>query len=223
MSSKKLIAEQILTRLSGGYPDVAAATQLRDFYPAIEQKVNSKFRLEHFSVTLESGETIPDSLAVATYENVAVTSYGGVSRSTLPVTPISLPREMGIDEITPVVPTNNNQAKVNVNPFIPLRRSQRFLLSADTLLSDLLGQVGYTPINHTTIEYTKDLVSLGVEAVNMRLVVFEIGNYSETEALPIPSNMIEDIVNELFMQFAPVQPESAIVNPYTTIAQKPNQ
>jgi hypothetical protein len=221
MSNKRLLSDQVQFRLEGSFPDASASVQRQDIYKAIEQKINAKLKMEHFTVTLQQGETIPDNLFLAFYENIAVTSYGGKSKSTLPVMPASLPRNMGIFEITPVIPTGNNQTDLDGSPFIPLQAGQEFLLKSDKLLNSLMGQVGYTP-QGKTIVYTKNLPLLGVSSVNMQLAVFDISQYGETDTLPIPSSMEERIINELVQQFGNVTPEIGAVNPYTSANQKAN-
>ena len=53
-------------------------------------------KFEYLSVTLPSEETIPEGLVLASYDNVPVERYKGVSRARLPAMPISLRRGMGI-------------------------------------------------------------------------------------------------------------------------------
>lgn len=218
MSNKKILAEQVLFRLYGGMPDVAAPVQLEDVYKALEQKVNSQFALQQFTVNLPNAGTIPNNLAIGTYEDVAVTSNSnGTSKSTLPVMPITLPRNAGIQEIRPQISSTGN-TKILGNPFVPLQFGQRYLLDADKLLNSLFGQVSYEP-SGMTVTYKKDVTLLGVTKVDMKLVVLDMSQYSETDPLPIPSDAEDMLVNELVKQFSPVQPESGAVNNYTTAEQ----
>jgi len=211
-TSKKMIAEQVCFRLYGGYPDTAAPVQYEDVYKAAEQKANALFKLKQFDTTLPSGETIPENTMIATYEDVAVTTFGvGKSKSTLPVTPISLPKNAGIFLVyDPERPDN---------PFIPVQRGQGAILKADTLLNDLMGLVWYEPKNNVLI-YSKDLTMLGVSSVTMELCVLDFSEYGETDILPIPSDMEERLVTELYEMFSGVTPENGIVNNITTAEQK---
>jgi hypothetical protein len=72
-STKYLLAEQVLIRLAGGYRDYNQSVQIEDAIKAIEQVVNSTFQMQYYSATLPSGETIPDNLMVAFYENIPQT------------------------------------------------------------------------------------------------------------------------------------------------------
>lgn len=210
-STKYIIAEQVLMRLYGGMPDTNNPVQPEDVYKALEQKINSLFRLRHLDTTLPSGETLPDAAMIATYEGNTVTAMSnGKSYALLPVTPISLPKNLGIFLVYD--PKNPD------NPFIPVQRGQGALLKVDSLLNDLIGNISYEPINNKII-FSKDLTKYGITTVTMELGVFDMSRYTITDALPIPANEEERLVNELFAQFAPTAPETGGVNPYTTFGQ----
>ena len=120
-TTKYLMAEQILTRLAGGYRDSNQPVQMEDVVKAIEQVVNATFQMQYYSATLPTGETIPDNLMVAFYENIPVTSFGEKAKATLPVMPISLPRNMGVYRVT----------DENDNDYIPVPLGQGALIKAD--------------------------------------------------------------------------------------------
>lgn len=208
--SKQFIAEQVLYRLSGGYTDVSFSVQMEDVWAALEQKINAKFKMEQFNVTMPSGETLPENSMLAYYEGIAVTSNGnGTSKCTLPILPIALPRSMGVYMIT------DDKDEVT---FIPLLAGQKQLLAGQPLINDLLGQVGYTQ-RGKRIDFTKDLPLLGKSTVNMSLVVMDINTYSITEDLPIPADMIDVIIDELVAKFSVVSPEAGLVNNISNIGQ----
>ena len=210
-STKYIIAEQVLMRLYGGRPDTSDAVQPEDIYKAIEQKVNSLFKLHHLDTTLPSGETIPDSAMLATYTGNTVTAMdNGKSYASLPITPISLPKNLGIFLVY--------DPKTPDNPFIPVQRGQGALLKVDSLLNDLIGNISYEPINNKII-FSKDLTKFGVTTVTMELGVFDMSKYTDTDPLPIPANEEERIVNELLAQFAPTTSETGDVNEYTAFGQ----
>lgn len=208
--TKYILAEQALYIISGGFPDAAEAVQLVDMYPAIEQIVNALLKTQQFSVNMPQGETIPENLLLGIYEGIAVTSIKNVtfkSKATLPVQPISLPRNMGIYQIY--------NADYPDMPFIPIQAGQTALLKTDALLSDFLGQVAYEPKGRT-IFFSQDLPLFDVNEVTMELVVMDISLYNETDILPIHADMQGAVVQQLVQRFAPVIPESGDVNPYTT-------
>ena len=106
-STKYRLAEQILLRLTGGSIQTASKVQLDDIKLAIGQKINELYKAQHFSVTLASGETVPDNLMLATYTGIPVTSYGDRSVATLPIMPISLPRNVGVFQVYDSVDASN--------------------------------------------------------------------------------------------------------------------
>lgn len=208
-STKFLMAEQVLMRLAGGYRDVAQSVQMEDVIKSIEQVINSMFQTQYYNATLPTGETVPDNLMIAFYENIAVSSYGDKAKAQLPIVPISLPRNMGVYRVV-----NENDID-----FIPVPLGQGALLKADKLLNDLLGSV-YYEVRKNEVIFSKDITLLDVTSVNMYLVVLDISLYSNTDPLPIPANMEEEIIEKVFVKFAPVIPETGIVNNYSDLQNK---
>lgn len=206
-TTKQLIAEQVLYRLNGGYIDINSPVQYEDIYKATEQIVNAQFKVKHFDTTLPSGETIIDNLALATYENVAVTAYGEKARATLPVMPISLPKGMGVYAVY-------SDAQPDVQ-FIPLQAGQSTLLRADKMLNNLLGQIGYE-LKGNKVVFTKDITLLDIDTVTMELAVMDISQYDTDDILPIPSDFEAELIEQLVKMFAPVQPEAGDVSAYNS-------
>lgn len=222
MATKRLIADMVLYKLAGGIPDASFPVKVLDVYDAIDHKVNAMFKMQQFSVNLPSGGTIPENLAIATYESVAVTRTSNErSKCTLPVMPISLPRNAGINEIRPVLNLVASGDRILGNPIIPLQAGQSYLLQADRLLNDLLGQWGYE-VNGKTVVFTKDLTTYDITSVDMKLIVFDISQYSTTTELPIPSDYLQQIEDELVKEFAAVVPESGLVNNFSNENQRAN-
>ncbi len=208
--TKRLISDQILFRLKGGFPDLAGAVQKQDVWIAIDQWVNARFKLQQFNTNLPSGETVPDGLAIATYTDVNLVSTRGVVTAQLPVIPISLPKNIGIFNVQTAASLGADVPQLD---FIPLIRGQYALLATDKLLNDLMGEVGYTPSNGY-ITLTKDVTLYGVTKVDMDLVVFSIAQYSETDILPVPADFENDMVNDIYKMFAPVTSEPGLVTNY---------
>ena len=201
--TKRFISDQVLLRLTGGFPDVAVAVEKFDIFPAIEQWINAKFKLKHFQETLSSGETIPEGVSIATYTGIAVTSATGCSYATFPITPISLPRNLGVFDI-------NDGANYH---FIPVQRGQIAMLGADFITDTLLGQVVYE-VGNNRVKFSSDITLMGKNTVNMDLMVFDMSLYGETDTLPLPKDMEAQLVDDLYKMFAPITPEPAIDNNY---------
>ena len=201
--NKRFLADQILIKLDGGFPDVAAKTQKEDVFAAIEQWINAKFKLKHFQETLASGESIPEGASLATYTGIAVTNEGQKSVCTLPVMPISLPRNLGVYDI------NDG----NGYSFIPLQRGQIGLLGAEFMTNTLLGQICYDVVG-SKINFSQDIKVLGIDTVDMDLMVFDMSLYSETDNLPLPKDMEQQLIDDIYKSFAPVISQPAIDNNY---------
>lgn len=99
-TNKKKIVEQVMRRLNSGDPSVASKVHPKEVEEAVMQVINSMLRPQFFD-TLNTGETIPEGSVLATYENVPVVAWNGVSKSTLPAIPVSLPKNMGVWRIAP--------------------------------------------------------------------------------------------------------------------------
>jgi hypothetical protein len=209
--TKKNFSDMILYKLAGGVPDANFPIDERDIWDALEHSVNETFKMQQFDTNLPSGETIPENTMIATYTGNAVTSLNnGKSFATLPVIPITLPKGVGIYMI---YDPNNPDV-----PFIPLQRGQLSLLKVDTLLNDLMGQVGYEA-KSSTVLFTKDITTFGITDVTMELCVFDMSGYGINDEMPIPADYIGKLEDELIAQFARVLPESGLVNNFTNLGQ----
>ncbi len=206
-TTKQLIAEQVLYRLNGGYIDINSPVQYEDIYKATEQVINGFFKVKHFDTTLPFGETIIDNLSLATYEDVAVTSFGTKAKATLPVMPISLPKSMGVFAIY-----SDDQPDAQ---FIPLQAGQTSLLRADKMLNNLLGQIGYE-VKGNKVVFNKDITLLDINTVTMELAVMDISQYDTDDYLPIPSDFEAELIEQLVKMFAPVQPEAGDVSAFNS-------
>lgn len=210
--TKTYVSDQVLYRLYGGIYDVSSPVQPEDVWKALEQKVNSLFKLRYIDTTLPSGETIPDGAMIATYEGVTVTGLdNGTSKALLPVIPISMLKNMGIYLVY--------HADYPDFPFIPIQRGQRALMRTDEILNDFFGQISYEPKNNYIL-FSKDITLFGLTAVTIELCVLDMSLYSEMDVLPIPSDYESQIVNELVAEFAPIVPENGMVNTWSNANQK---
>jgi len=217
--TKKEISDSVLFKLAGGFPDSNFPVDERDIWSSMEHKINAKFKIQQYAENLPSGETIPDNLCLATYEDIAVTSLGGSrSKSTLPAVPISLPKNAGIQMVLPVLNVTDSGDRTHGKPLIPLVTGQIELLQTDTLLNDLMGRWGYTP-SGKTLYYTKDLTLFSITKVDMRLVVFDMALYGANDTLPVPADYTDWLEDELLKEFAPILGENGLVNIWSNAGQ----
>lgn len=160
------------------------------------QVINSMLGLQHFTKTMGGGENIPDGLALAAYDNIAVESYKNISRSVLPVMPVSLPLNMGIFHV--------GKTDDIVNGFIPFQPGEMQLIGEEELISDLMGQIGYWPAGKY-IYYSRDITVNGDYSINevfMFLVVKDLSLYAEFDILPISSSMENDVIIGTYKQLS---------------------
>lgn len=204
MITKYKIAEQVLLLLKGGNMKAASSVELDDIISSIGQYINTHFKQEHLSVNMPSGETIPEGVMLTYYDDIVPVKYKDVSKITLPVTPISLPRNMGIFHVSRTGDIDNG--------FIPLQNGQLSLIKGEKLISDLLGQVGYTPYGNDLV-FNKDLTTEQGVTIIVGLVVVDISKYDDYTPLPLPADMEATIVQECFKLFSMQMPGTKIVDP----------
>lgn len=190
------LSEEINRLLSGGNT-IQAASNISDneLRIAIGQVANKRLKAEYFATNLQLGETIANGSMLGLYEDIEVVSYNGKSKSTLPIKPIQMPRNMGVFAIYPKYKSNGNYDLDN--EFVPLQMGQGGLLKSQSLINDLLGQIGYEVFGGDVI-YTKDIKSLFPDVVvAMRLAIMDFSQYGDYDILPITPEIEWDIKNEV--------------------------
>lgn len=192
MSTKFLLAEQVMLRLQGGRPDQAVKTDRRDVMLAIGQAANELIKAQYFSTTLPSGDTIPDGSVLATYDNVAVQAWKNISRAQLPATPIGLPRGMGIFMISLI----SDPSAV----FVPALPGQLAMLKSQSMISGLGGLYAYEQFG-SYVEFNKNLIADSITAVMMRLLVTDIATLGVYDPLPLPADYEAIVVETVFKRF----------------------
>lgn len=198
--TKRYLADQILFKLDASSPEVSQPVQLEDVYAAIGQWVNSTFKTKHYSETLSSGELIPNGATLATYSGVTVSTDGDVASVVLPVMPIALPRNLGV----------YNVSGGGYN-FIPLQRGQLAILGAEFMLNTMFAQICYEIIGKK-IKFSKNIKLLGINTVDLDLMVLDMSLYGDNDQLPIPSDMEFELVDTLYKMFSPVQAMPSVVS-----------
>jgi len=193
--TKHLIAEQVKRLLKGGDPSVASRVHGAEIKMAIGQVINQLLKVEYFSITLPNGETIPEGAVLATYDNVPVVTYKNVSKSVLPAMPVKLIRNMGVYHI-------GETDDVHCG-YIPIQPGQFMFIKEQQLISTILDQVGYE-VSGTDIIYTEDLTaaSPAITEVMMKLVIMDIGEYTDYQMLPISADMQWTVIQEVFKMFS---------------------
>lgn len=193
--TKHYIAEQIKRLLAAGDPSVAARVHPAEVKAAVAQVLNAMLKTEFFQMTLPSGETIPEGCMLATYDNIPVVTYKDVSKSTLPVMPMKLFRNMGVFHI--------GKTDDTLSGFIPIQPGQYQFIQPQRLMGDLLSQIGYE-VNGADIIYTQDLTaaSPAITEVLMKLVIMDISLTNDYQMLPISADMQWPVIKEVYAMFS---------------------
>lgn len=190
--TRYLLAEQAAKIIHGGDIGVSSDPSIGTLKIAVGQVINKLLKVDYMQSNIPMGELIPNGAVLGLYEGIAVESYNGKSRASLPVKPQKLPRNMGVWAIYPKWETNEDYQLDK--EFIPLQMGQGGLLKSQRLISDLLGQVGYEVFGDKVI-FTKDLKAQSQNVVlAMRLVILDIDQYGDWDLLPIPPEMEADVV-----------------------------
>jgi len=177
------MSEEILKMLSGGELSSAKNISLQEIKIAIGQVINSLLKVDYTKVNMKSGETIPNGIVMALYENISVTQSNGVSKSVLPIKPIQLQRNMGVYAIYPKYSSTGNYELRQ--EFIPIEMGHGAFMDSQPLLNNLLGQTGYECFGNEII-YDKDLVALFPDIkVAMRLAIMDVSQYGDFDILPL--------------------------------------
>lgn len=196
------LAQEIKKLLDGGDPPIASNISFGEIKISIGQVINQLLKIDYFQTNLAMGEKIPNGSVLALYEGIAVESWNGKSRATLPIKPLKLPRNMGVYAIYP-----NYHETVNSNyeldkEFIPLQMGQGALIKSQPMINDILGQVGYETFGDTVI-FTKDIKEQYPQVeLAMRLAIMDISQYGDYDILPILPEMEWQIKQEVVKMYS---------------------
>lgn len=194
------LAEQCLSLIEGGDMPAASSLSIDELKIACGQKINELLKTEHFGVNIPMREQIPNGSVLGLYEDIAVTSWNGKSKATLPIKPLKLPRNMGVFAI--YMKTSANGMYDLDKEFIPLQMGQGALLKSQPMINNLLGQVGYECFGMDVI-FSKDLPSMfEYVRVAMRLAIMDISQYGDYDPLPLPAEMEWTIIQEVYKLYS---------------------
>lgn len=188
------LAEQVYSLIEGGDPGVASSISINEIKISCCQVINQLLRTDYLGVNSKLGEVIPNTTVIARYDNNAVTQTPNLtSKTTLPVKPMSLPRNMGVWSI--YLPDQPEKE------FIPLQMGQSSLLRSQLMINDLLGQVGYE-VRGKDIYFTKDITENQEDVnVTIELAIMDVNSYGDYDILPIPPDMEWQVVQEVFQLY----------------------
>lgn len=197
------ISEQISRILNGGEIPVAANPSIPQIKISVGQVINQLLKTDvlQMNVNRDMDERVPNGTVLGLYEDIEVVPYNGKSKATLPIKPIKLPRNMGVWAIYPKWEANGNYELDK--EFIPLQMGQGGLLKSQSLISDLLGQVGYETFGMEVV-FTKDLTAMYESPkVAMRLAIMDVSLLDDYDILPILPEMEATVIQAVVAMFRP--------------------
>lgn len=188
-TTKKKISEQV-QRLLKGNPVIEARVHINDIKILVEQVSNQLLKADYFAISLPEGDTVVNNCMIYTYESVPVTTYKStLSKCTLPSMPVNLPRNMGVFHISKTDDINN--------PFIPIPSGMYGIIKPQDLIGDISGLISYEVFGNIVV-FNKNLPSLGINNVLIRLVGVDLSTLSDYDLLPLSSDMEAQVVENVF-------------------------
>ena len=181
-----------------GNPIISARVHINDIKLLVEQVSNQLLKTDYFSMSMPAGETIPNNCMIFSYDAVPVETYKtSKSRAKLPSMPINLPRNMGVLHVSKVDAVDE--------PFVPIPTSMYGVVKPQAMLGDLSGLIGYEVIGADVV-FTKNLPSMGINSVYMRLVGNDLSTVSDYEILPLSSDMEAQVVQTVYAMLVQAPP-----------------
>lgn len=218
-STRWSLGEAVQNRLSGGGGKQASWVDIREIYKLIEQVLNSMLKTDYFKTTMNLGDTVPEGLAVATYENVPIERWRNTARLLLPCNYMRLPHGLGVSSIGPqelTAPSNDLNSQ-----FIPIPSGHSVLLNGQPMIDSLLGLIGYE-VNGMYAIFKDDITQApnNITAAVVKLVVMDISQYGDYDFLPIPADMEAPVIEQVFQMLSGQRPPNKVDDP---ISVKPVQ
>jgi hypothetical protein len=205
------LAESCLSLIEGGDPATASSLTFNEIKIACGNVINQLLKTEYYSVNVASNEVIPNGMCFGLYENIDVVSYNGKSKASLPIKPMKLPRNMGVWAIYPKY-TEIGDYELD-KEFVPLQMGQGSLVKSQSLINDLLGQVGYENFGMDII-FTKDIKTLYPDIkLAMRLAIMDISQYTDYEPLPILPEQEWQVIQEVYKLYSTQAIPDKLVDP----------
>lgn len=196
------ISEECLRILSGGNPDVATNVSIHELKISVGQVANLLLKTEYFNTNIPMGEVIPNGAMLATYDNILVTSISGRAVATLPIKPMKLPRNLGLNSVY------DEECE-----YIPLELGQANLLNSQGLLSELLTD-SFENFGDKLL-FRSD-ITLGNDTpkyVSARMIILDISQYSDWDILPVNPELEWQIKQEVLKLYGMEPVKDVIVDP----------
>lgn len=152
-----------------------------------DSEITDLLQVSHQAIGLAEGSTAITFVTFDLYTLTTNTVSDTKATATLPTQPIQLPRGMGVWKVF--------SNKDRNNPFIPLGSNDGFLHGG--VLSDSISLLNtYEYFDNKTITFNSTADQLP-DDMRVQLIVVDTEQLSETDLLPIPADMEEQVIVEV--------------------------
>jgi len=201
MTTLGKITEQIYRLYNGGNPSADQEITQKEIELLVLQSVNRLLKIESMQVNLAMGDYFPPHAAIAQYDNITVTAISAdYSKLTLPAQPISMPKGMGVWNITKRQAYDSLTLDDFENPFVPIQSGQMGLMSGvghtsikEVLLSNVIP---YELRTNNEVLFYAPQTDVG-SSVNMQLLIADPAKVGSTATLPIGGDQESQIIQEV--------------------------
>lgn len=203
MTTKAILAQQVIRRLSGGDQPTDSAIDRREVIQFIVELLNKKIK-ENYYENYKFGEPGVEGMYIARYGNLDVQKDSTTNEyyTTLPSSYVALPKGRGLHQVSSML----NQKE----PFI-IRNNGNKGIYAKLPAGNLAGRIGVYPESNK-IWYDSDMAKRNVTKVLVKLVIAGPDTIKENDPLPIDEAASADIVREAVMFFSQMVPQDKINN-----------
>lgn len=196
MTTKNKLAEEI-QRIYARFLDKdnpSDVIDIREVKLILEQSINKVLKIQ-VAESFKAGFTDVPRCNLIEY-TCTVTSDPSNSRAyiTLPVTPMTLPLDMGIWSIA--------APNAAATPYIPIPAQDILVfgtIASGANVSYLEGQIGYY-VQGKKVYFTKDITlsaNGSISSVKVNILAVDFDQFTDTEMLPISPEVVTAVINEV--------------------------
>lgn len=192
-TTKKILSEQILRILTGGFPSARSRFKESEIALAIGQVASQLLKTETLGVNFTfDGGSIPDGALLATYENVPLKrGYGKSCYADLPAMPMMLPKRMGVFSVFP--------SGYPEKELMPIPSGVYNTWINEKILNPLNTMIYSWDSRRVTIY--DDLVGAGVQSVDIKLAVVDVATLSDNDILPLSADLENKVIELIVARF----------------------
>lgn len=167
-----------------------------------DDKIRERTQASHLALATDTGANSVEVVGVKKCLLTTNSTSDAKAQATLPTQPINLPRGMGVWRVY--------DATDPLSEFIPVQSGQYH--GYEAMLGESLDlNNAYVYFDNKTLVFNKTAEDLP-GSLKVQLVVVDPDEVSETDLLPIPADMEEQVIMEVLAMIQPQRPEDRIVD-----------